>query len=104
MYASIRQYRVRAGDTDEIVRLVQSGFVPIIRAVNGFREYRLVAGNNGELTTVSLFDDQGSAEESARKTSGWVQQMPRECLCPGAHPVARDGFRILAGNPAGTGR
>ncbi len=74
MYASIRQYRVSARDTDEIVRLVQSGFVPIIRAVNGFREYHLIAGNNGELTTVSLFDNQASAEESARKASGWVQQ------------------------------
>jgi len=74
MYAAVRHYQADPGATDEISRLVESGFVPIVSGVEGFQGYYLVDGGNGRLVSISIFQDGAGAEESTRRAADWVQQ------------------------------
>jgi heme-degrading monooxygenase HmoA len=72
MYASIRKYYVIPGTTEEFLRRVQQGFVPLISRVSGFRAYYVLQVGDDEVISVSLFDSQAGAEESVRRAADWV--------------------------------
>ena len=74
MYAAIRFYKVKPGSADVITQSAQDGFVPLISSVPGFIAYYGVFGEHDTVVTVSVFADQGSAEESTRQAAGWVKQ------------------------------
>jgi len=74
MYSVIRKYKVEARNVDEIVRRAETGFVPLISKASGFVSYRLATGENGEMITVSTFDDQRGAEDSSRTAAGWAKE------------------------------
>ena len=74
MYTSIRRYEgVSAGTIEEIIRLVEEGFVPIISAGAGFISYHLVDAGNGVMVTISLFETEVAAEESNEAAASWVK-------------------------------
>jgi hypothetical protein len=58
---------------EELAAAVESGFVPILREVPGYREYSLVETGEGVIS-ISVFADQAGAEESTRRAADWVQQ------------------------------
>jgi hypothetical protein len=69
----LRRYQLRAGESmDELVTIVNEGFVPIIRTISGFREYLLVDAGSGAHLTISLFDDQAGAEASTAAAADWA--------------------------------
>lgn len=69
----LRRYQlVPGGSMDNLVKLVQDGFVPIISTITGFREYLFVDAGEGAHLTVSLFDDQSGAEASTRNAADWA--------------------------------
>jgi hypothetical protein len=73
-YIAIRQYQLAPGHTmEELSALVESGFMPILKQVPGFREYFLVETAE-DLQSISVFTDQGGADESTRRAADWVQQ------------------------------
>ena len=73
-YLAIRQYQLAPGRTmEELHAVVESGFIPILQQVPGFREYFLVESGEG-LQSLSVFTDQGGAEESTRRAADWVRQ------------------------------
>lgn len=74
LYASVRRYQLAPGKSmDELVRLVETGFVPILRAVPGFVEYYLIVdAATGAQVSVSVFRDRAAAEESTRRAAAWV--------------------------------
>ncbi len=75
MYTSIRRYEgVSAGTIEEITRLVEEGFVPIISAVVGFIGYHLVDAGNRVMVTISLFETEAAAEESNEVAASWVKE------------------------------
>jgi hypothetical protein len=74
MYAAIRQYHTDPGSIDEVVRRVNEDFVPLISDMQGFVAYFALNAGQGEFGTVSVFEDQDSAEESNRVAEEWVQQ------------------------------
>jgi hypothetical protein len=84
MFAAIRYYRAEPPSIDEVVRRVQEDFVPLIRDMQGFVSYFiLVPSERGdEIVSVSLFEDQQSAEESNQKAAEWVAQNLSELLRP----------------------
>jgi hypothetical protein len=57
---------------DELVKLVNDGFVPIISKIPGFQEYFLVDAGTGAHMSVSLFADQGGAEASTKAAADWA--------------------------------
>jgi quinol monooxygenase YgiN len=84
MFAAIRYYRIDPNSRDEVVRRVQEGFVSIIRDMPGFISYLVLTPTErkGEIVSVSLFEDQQSAEESNKKAEDWVQQNLSELVLP----------------------
>lgn len=71
----LRRYQLLAGESmDDLVRIVNEGFVPIISRIPGFREYLLVDAGDGAHITISLFDDQAGAEASTEAAAGWAAE------------------------------
>lgn len=73
MFASIRRYQVTPGATDELLRRVRDGFVPIISQAPGFVAYYALDAGNDVVASVSVFQDQAGADESNRMAASWVQ-------------------------------
>ena len=84
MFAAIRYYQADPPSIDEVVRRVQEDFVPLIRDMQGFVSYFILVPSEREedIVSVSVFEDQQSAEESNSKAAEWVVQNLGELLRP----------------------
>jgi len=80
MFAAIRRYHTDADSIGEVARRVNEGFVPLISDMSGFVAYFALDAGQGEYGTVSVFEDQASAEESNRVAEEWVDENLRELL------------------------
>lgn len=76
MFAAIRYYRTEPDSIDEVVRQVKEGFVPIIRQTSGFVSYFVLDPGEREdaIVSVSVFEDEQSAQQSNREAEEWVSQ------------------------------
>lgn len=93
MYAAIRRYQVDPGSADEITRRVETGFVPLMRQVQGFVDYYLLDDGNGAIATITVYQDQAGAEESVRRAAEFVRQQLSE-LIPNPPEVTAGEVRI----------
>jgi heme-degrading monooxygenase HmoA len=84
MFAAIRYYQADPPSIDEVVRRVQEDLVPLLRDMQGFVSYFVLLPSEREqdIVSVSVFEDQQSAEESNRKAAEWVVQNLSELLRP----------------------
>ena len=73
MYMSVRRYTT-SGPTAVIARIVNEGFVPIIRDAPGFIAFYVVDGGNSSLASVSIFADEAGAEASNRMAAGYIAE------------------------------
>ena len=80
MFAAIRRYHTDPDSVGEVARRVNEGFVPLISEMSGFVAYLALDAGQGEYGTVSVFEDQASAEESNMVAEGWVEENLRELL------------------------
>jgi len=76
MHCSVRQYRTRPDELDEILRLVDRELAEGLSHESGFVEYQVIASANGEVCTVTVFED----EDGARRSSELAAQFTRETL------------------------
>jgi heme-degrading monooxygenase HmoA len=90
MYIAIRRLKVKSGLIDEVIQLIENGFVPIISRVPGFVEYVGVQVGEDEGLTISLFEEQAQAEESTRRAAEWVKQNLAP-LAAGPHEIVAVG-------------
>ena len=74
MYAAIRYYQTDPDSIEEVARRAEEGFVPIIRDTPGFVSYFVLHAGQGEIGSVSVFEDQQGAEESNRRAEEWVSE------------------------------
>ena len=74
MYAAIRRYHTEPDSVDEVARRVNEEFVDIISDMPGFVAYFVLDAGQGEIGSVSVFEDQKSAEESNPRAEVWVRQ------------------------------
>ncbi|MFE7776248.1 hypothetical protein ACFU5O_20625 [Streptomyces sp. NPDC057445] len=72
MYAAVRRYE---GVTDpaEAARLVDEGFVPLMRQTPGFVAYYWIDAGNAVMVSTSIFQDQAGAEESVSRAADFVR-------------------------------
>jgi hypothetical protein len=80
MFAAIRYYRTDPDSIESVVRRVKEDSVPIIRETPGFVWYFILAPREGEIVSVSVFEEQRGAEESNMKAEEWVRQNLSELL------------------------
>jgi heme-degrading monooxygenase HmoA len=74
MYAAIRRYHTDPDSIDEVARRVNEEFLDIISDMPGFVAYFVLNAGQGEIGSVSVFEDQQSAEESNSRAEEWVRQ------------------------------
>ena len=92
MFAAIRYYRTDPDSIESVVRRVKEGFVPIIRETPGFLSYFILNPRLGEIVSVSVFEEQRSAEESNKKAEEWVKHNLSELL---PSPEVADGEVVV---------
>jgi len=80
MFAVIRHYRFDKKDSAEIDRLVQEGFVPIIRKAPGFVRYYWLDSGDGEGASFGVFRDKAGADESVRMAADFVKNRMAQLL------------------------
>jgi hypothetical protein len=68
-YISVREYEVK--DSAEVARIAQKEFVPIVKKISGFIGWDLIAITKTKLITVSTFNTEAAANESAEKAKEW---------------------------------
>ena len=73
MHASIRLYR-SLRNFDEVARRVETGLVPILREVPGFRGYYAIQCEGGIGIAVGLFDDEEGARLSNERGAAWSRE------------------------------
>ncbi|MFD5448541.1 hypothetical protein ACWDTR_13080 [Streptomyces sp. NPDC003470] len=72
MYAAVRRYE-GVTDTAEAARLVNEGFLPLLRQVSGFVAYYWIDAGNGVMVSTSVFQDRAGADESVSKAADFVR-------------------------------
>jgi hypothetical protein len=73
MYAVIRRYE-DVSSVDEVMRRIEAGWAPLIRQAPGLIAYYAVDAGGGAAASISLFEDQAQAEDSARRVADWVRE------------------------------
>jgi hypothetical protein len=73
LHATIRVGKVKPGMTEEIMRLVRTEALPVLKDADGFRGYLAVEGPDDTIIAVALFDSQSMAELSAKEFTPWIE-------------------------------
>lgn len=74
MFASMRRYRVQPESLQEFVRRVDATFADQIAARDGFVSYELIDCGEGDLFTLSIFDEIAQAEASRDLARSWTER------------------------------
>lgn len=94
MFGAIRSITLKPGATEEYVRRVTAGAIPIMREMDGFKAFYVVAGAGGKLTSLSLFTNKTAAETSTRTLMPWIKENLAPLLT--SMPEAVDGEVVIS--------
>jgi len=72
MLVSVRRYR-EVPSIQELCRDIEMDFVPRLKRTPGFIAYYAVEGDDGTLTTISVFSTPAMAEESNEQAALWMR-------------------------------
>jgi hypothetical protein len=73
-FASVRRYRLRSGDVDELMHIVDQEFAERIERMDGFEAYHTLDCGRGEIMSISMFGDHSEAEESDERALQFVRE------------------------------
>ena len=74
MYAVVRHYHFKKEDSEKIDKLIQEGFVPLLKAAQGFVRYYWLDTGEGEGASLSVYNDKAGADESIRIAANFVKE------------------------------
>ena len=74
MHLAIRRYQIDPASVDAVMQQINEGFTPLIKDADGFLAYYALKAGDGEIATVSVFEDQAGAEESIKMAADWIRQ------------------------------
>ena len=73
MYVAVRRYD-GVSDSQEVARLVEEVYVPIISEMPGFVAYYCVDAGDGEMITTSVFEHKDAEEQSTFRAGQFVAE------------------------------
>ena len=73
MHATIRHFKI-LGDVDEVSRIVQNDFTPLLERIPGFISYYWIDIGGGRATSVSVFETKFGEEESNRVATEFARE------------------------------
>jgi hypothetical protein len=101
MYATVRRYEgIDKARSGEITRKIGESFVPSLSKLPGFGGYYLIDSGDGVLTTITLFENAGEAQESTRIAAGWVKEQKLESALPNAPKITAGPVTVYESHPA----
>src|SRR5581483_8561301 len=74
LYAAIRRGKCKPGMAREFANRVKAGALPVMKKMDGFKGYYLVAGADDTIIAVSLFTNKAVAEGSTQKLMPWIKE------------------------------
>ncbi len=74
MYAVVRHYHFKKEDSEKIYKLIQEGFVPLLKKAKGFVRYYWLDTGEGEGASLSVFNDKAGADESIQLAANFVKE------------------------------
>jgi hypothetical protein len=91
MHATIRRYEsVDQRRTDEVIKQVNTGLLPLLVKLPGFAGYRFIDEGKGVMTSIGIFETEAQADESSRVAAIWVTEEKID-------EMVRDAPRITSG-------
>ena len=87
MFVSVRRYRDVPSVT-ALCRDIELEFVPRLKRSPGFIAYYAVDGDDGTLTTISVFSTAAMAEESNSEAAAWMRERNPDAPLVAAEEVA----------------
>jgi hypothetical protein len=82
MFASIRRYQGKPGQTAEAIRRVKAGLIPILVKQPGFRAYHAVEAAGDVAASVSMYETRAAAEAANQAAASWVKENLAELVGP----------------------
>ena len=73
MFAVIRHYRFDKKDSEEIDRVIQEQFVPLLKKAKGFQRYYWLDTGEGEGASFGIFRDKEGADQSVAIAAEFVR-------------------------------
>jgi len=80
MYAVVPHYHFKKEDSEKIDKLVQEGFVPLIKQAQGFVRYYWLDTGEGEGASMSVFNEKAGADESIHLAAEFVKENMSQLL------------------------
>jgi hypothetical protein len=95
LFAAIRRGKVKPGMAGEFVKRVAAGALPVMKKMDGFKAYFLVAGADDTIMAISLFTNKAVAQTSTQTLMAWIKENLGPLL---ASPTeATDGEVLVSG-------
>jgi len=86
LFAAIRRGKVKPGMAEEFAKRVKAGALPVMRKMNGFKAYYLVAAGD-EIIAVSLYTDNSVAEGATQQLMPWIKENLGPLLASPTEPI-----------------
>ena len=74
MHVTIRRYHIHPGATQELVEMIREKFVPLIQQTPNFIAYYAIDEGDGDVSAISIFEDEESALASNNLAANWIMQ------------------------------
>ena len=94
LFAAIRRGKCKPGLAGEFAKRVEAGALPVMRAMDGFKGYYLIAGADDTIIAVSLFTNKAVAETSTQTLMPWIKENLGPLLA--SPPEAIDGTVVVS--------
>jgi hypothetical protein len=95
LFAAIRRGKVKPGMAGEFAKRVAAGALPVMKKMEGFKAYFLVAGADDTIMAISLFTNKAVAQTSTQTLMPWIKENLGPLL---ASPTeATDGEVLVSG-------
>lgn len=99
-FVTVSHYRVKEGaDPEALVAKVRDDFLPIVTAIPGFWEYRLVIADDGVVTSIRVFRTEDGRNEGNARAKEWsesdlpdLSELPAFMVTQGRLEVDADGY------------
>lgn len=73
LFAAIRRGKLKPGMAGEYAKRIETGALPILKKMDGFKGYYLIVGADDTVAAVSLFTNKAAAEAAAQTMMAWVK-------------------------------
>jgi quinol monooxygenase YgiN len=95
LFAAVRGGKVKPGMVAEFAKRVKAGALPVMRKMDGFRGYYLIAAEDNRIIAVSLFTNKEVADASTQALMPWIKENLGPLLASPPEPI--NGTVLVSG-------